>query len=449
MLVFVIPSLYSFLSSFKQVHRRQAFMTSDTPDLSPAQPTPAVASEKPVEQPKPAPASTPAAPPAAPRQPKVKPLAKPAHMKRRHWGLLASFMLLVLAPVAGVGLYLFAIAKDQYSSTVGFTVRQEESGGATEFLGGLASFAGGAIGSDRDVLYEFIQSQEIVQRVQEQLDMRQHYSAHWAEDPVFSIWPDASIEDLVWYWQRIVRISFDQSTGLIEVQALAFDAQTAQALAQIIIDESQNMINALNEAARGDAMRYAQTDLEAAVARLKTAREALTRFRTRTQIVDPEADIQGRMGVVNNLQQQLAQALIDLDLLQENSNASDPRVVQAQRRIDVIRDRIAKERDNFAAGADASNPEGEDYPNLIAEFESLTVDREFAEETYRASLAALDVARANASRQSRYLAAYIQPTLAETSEFPQRGMLLGLTILLALLSWAILALIFYSIRDRR
>ena len=424
-------------------------MTSDTPDLSPAQPTPAVASEKPVEQPKPAPASTPAAPPAAPRQPKVKPLAKPAHMKRRHWGLLASFMLLVLAPVAGVGLYLFAIAKDQYSSTVGFTVRQEESGGATEFLGGLASFAGGAIGSDRDVLYEFIQSQEIVQRVQEQLDMRQHYSAHWAEDPVFSIWPDASIEDLVWYWQRIVRISFDQSTGLIEVQALAFDAQTAQALAQIIIDESQNMINALNEAARGDAMRYAQTDLEAAVARLKTAREALTRFRTRTQIVDPEADIQGRMGVVNNLQQQLAQALIDLDLLQENSNASDPRVVQAQRRIDVIRDRIAKERDNFAAGADASNPEGEDYPNLIAEFESLTVDREFAEETYRASLAALDVARANASRQSRYLAAYIQPTLAETSEFPQRGMLLGLTILLALLSWAILALIFYSIRDRR
>ena len=77
------------------------------------------------------------------------------------------------------------------------------------------------------------------------------------------------------------------------------------------------------------------------------------------------------------------------------------------------------------------------------------MDREFAEETYRAALAALDVARANASRQSRYLAAYIQPTRAQSSEFPQRGMLLGLTFLLVLLSWAILALVYYSIRDRR
>ena len=36
-------------------------------------------------------------------------------------------------------------------------------------------------------------------------------------------------------------------------------------------------------------MRYAETDLEEAVERLKGAREALTGFRTRTRIVDPEA----------------------------------------------------------------------------------------------------------------------------------------------------------------
>lgn len=124
--------------------------------------------------------------------------------------------------------------------------------------------------------------------------------------------------------------------------------------------------------------------------RLKSAREALTRFRTRTQIVDPAADIQGRMGVVNNLQQQLAQALVDLDLLQETTNLSDPRVTRAEQRIDVIRNRINKERDNFSNGGDDSDAQGEDYPTLIAEFESLSVDREFGEVSYRAALAALD-----------------------------------------------------------
>jgi len=41
-----------------------------------------------------------------------------------------------------------------------------------------------------------------------------------------------------------------------------------------------------------------------------------------------------------NLQQQLAEALIDYDLLSENTtNPNDPRLVQALRRIEVIRDR--------------------------------------------------------------------------------------------------------------
>ncbi len=370
-------------------------------------------------------------------------------MKRRHWGLVASFVLLVVVPLMAVGFYLFAISKDQYSSTVAFTVRQEEGGGASELLGGLASFAGTSVGSDSDVLYEFIQSQQMARRVQAQLDLKTHYTQYWEEDPVFSIWPDASIEELVWFWQRVVRISYDQSTELIEVQVLAFDPEMAQRIAQAIVRESQKVINSLNEAARADAMRYAEADLEEAVARLKVAREAMTRFRTRTQIVDPEADIQGRMGVVNNLQQQLAEALIELDLLQESTSPSDPRVTQARRRIEVIRDRIHKERENFASGRDSLNSQGEDYPTLIAEYENLVVDREFAEQTYTAALAALDVARANAQRQSRYLASYIEPTLAETSQFPQRWMILGLTFLLTLLSWSILVLVYYSIRDRR
>jgi capsular polysaccharide transport system permease protein len=348
-----------------------------------------------------------------------------------------------------VGFYLFVIAEDQYSSTVGFTVRQEEAGGASELLGGLASFAGGSTGSDRDILYEFIQSQGIVEQVDAKLDLTSYYAQNWEVDPVFSIWPDATIEDLVWFWQRVVRISYDQSTGLIEVQVLAFDPEMAQNIAKAIVSESQAMINALNTASRDDAMRYAQADLASAVERLKSAREALTRFRTRTQIVDPEADIQGRMGVVNNLQQQLAQALIDLDLLQETTNSTDPRVTRAEQRISVIRNRIDKERANFANSDEGPDAEGGDYPALIAEFESLSVDREFGEVSYRAALAALDLARANASRQSRYLAAYIQPTRAQSANFPQRGMLLGLTIILCLLSWAILALIYYSIRDRR
>ncbi|MDE4193160.1 sugar transporter [Phaeobacter gallaeciensis] len=376
------------------------------------------------------------------------PMARPAQMRRRHWGLVASFVLMVLAPLAAAVFYLWAVAEDQYISTAGFTVRSQESGGATDILGGLANFAGNSTASDSDILYEFIQSQEMVESVDKTVPLRPHYSQHWPDDWVFSLWPDATLEQMIWYWQRIVGISYDSGSGLIEVQAVAFDPETARDITRAIVTESQTRINELNEQAREDAMRYAREDLDEALEQLKGAREALTSFRTRTRIVDPEADIQGRMGVMNNLQQQLAEALIEYDLLRGTVGENDPRLKKAQQHIDVIRERINIERQTFTSTNTDTGAVGEDYPSLISEFERLTVDLEYAEETYRAALTALEVARDEATRQSRYLATYIKPTQAQESEYPDRPMLAGLAGLFLLLTWSILALIYYSIRDR-
>jgi capsular polysaccharide transport system permease protein len=378
----------------------------------------------------------------------VHPIARPARMKTRHWGLVFSFFLLVLAPLCGIVFYLWTYANDQYISTTGFTVRSQETSSANDLLGGLAQFAGGTVASDSDILYEFIQSQEMVEAVNREVDLRAHYTSVWPDDWVFGLWPDSTMEDLVWYWHRIVGISYDSGTGLMEVTALAFDPDVAQSITRAILRESQDRINELNVQAREDALRYALADLQEAQADLKAAREALTSFRTRTRIVDPEADIQGRMGVMNNLQQQLAEALIEYDLLRTTSNPTDPRLTKAQQRIDVIRERIQIERQTFASNNTDTGAVGEDYPTLIAEFERLSVDREYAELTYTSALTALSSARDDAARQSRYLATYISPTRAEEAEYPQRFVLSALAGLFLLLSWAILSLIYYSIRDR-
>ena len=378
----------------------------------------------------------------------VRPMARPAKLRRRHLGLIAGFLVMVVAPLVAIALYFYLRAEPQYASLTGFTVRQEESGSASAMLGGFAQFA--AVSSntgDTDILHEFIQSQELVARLSERLELAAHFSAAWQNDPVFALSPDPTIEDLLRYWQRMVRVSYDQGTGLVELQVLAFDPAMAQRIAQEIVAQSQTLINELNAAARADLMRFAEADLQDARIRLRLAREALTEFRIRTQIVDPDSDIQGRMGVLNNLQQQLAQALIDYDVLAENTNQTDARVVQANRRIEVIRARIAEERQTFTLqGATFS---GQDYPTLMAEYENLTVEREFAERDYGLALAALELARDNAARETRYLAVYIRPTLAESAQYPRAAMILGLAFVFLGLTWSILTLIIYSIRDRR
>ncbi|QBF34253.1 sugar transporter [Thalassococcus sp. S3] len=372
-------------------------------------------------------------------------VAGPARTRGRHWGIILSFLLLVFAPATATGVYLYGWAADQYASKMGFSVRREDAGSAMELFGGITDLSGSS-STDTDILYEYIQSQELVRAIDTRLDLRTIYSKP-ENDPVFSFDPEEAIEDLVDYWGRMVRIFYDASTGLIELRVHAFTPQDSQDIAQAIFDESSAMINQISAIAREDTIRYAREELDVAVERLKQARERITEFRSRTQIVDPSADVQGQVGLLNTLQQQLAEALIELDLISETARSGDPRIGQAERRIDVIQKRISEERQKFGVGGEG--PGGEDYATLVAEFERLTVDREFAEQAYTAALSAYDAALAEARRKSRYLAAYVRPTLAETAEYPEREILLGLTTAFLLMAWAILILIYYSIRDRR
>ena len=377
----------------------------------------------------------------------IRPMAGKARMRWRHWGLFVAFLLMVAAPISGIAYYLYGVAADQYASTSGFSVRKEDISSPAEIVGGLSQFMGGSGDAEADMLYEFIQSQDLVTKLDERLGLRDHYTAPYAEDPVFGLKPAGTVEDLVHYWHRIVKVSYDQGTGLISLHVRAFSPEMAQQLSQEIIVESQVLVNELNSTARNDMLKYAEQDLADAVDRLKEARESLVRFRTRTQIVDPESDLQGRMGVLASLQQQLAQALIDYDLVAQDSGVDDPRVTTAARRIEVIRERIREERQTFSEEEPGQGSES--YPTLLAEYEGLVVDREYSEGAYSAALAALDVARANAARQSRYLATYLKPTIPERAEYPQRAMILGLSSLFLVLFWAIASMMFYALRDRK
>jgi capsular polysaccharide transport system permease protein len=403
--------------------------------------------------PKPAPkvAAAPAPKPIPKPKPKESPvviraLASKAKRKQRHWGLIAAFAIIVLLPVFTTWWYLNERAVDQFASTIGFTVRSEDVSSATDLLGGLGQSFGGGGGSDSDILYEFIRSQALVAQIDRELDLRDYYSRHVDVDPVFGFNPEGTIEDLTAYWQRMVRISYDAGSGLMELRVLAFDPIEARAIANAIFDKSTKMINDLSAIAREDGTRYAREDLELAVERLKIARESLTAFRISSEIVDPTADVAGQMGLLNLLQAQQVEALIEFDLLNNSTREGDPRLEQARRRIDVIEDRIREERQKFGVGANTGDTS---YAETIAEFERLAVDREFAEQAYAATLAAFDGARAEANRQSRYLAAYIKPTLAERSEFPNRPLLIAIVGLFSFLGWAIMSLVYYALRDRR
>ena len=79
----------------------------------------------------------------------------PIRQSLRHKIMMANFALCVVLRSLIAAEYLWAIAHDQYVSTVGFTDRREEGGSAVALLDGFAQ-SSGQVSSDTEFLCKFL-----------------------------------------------------------------------------------------------------------------------------------------------------------------------------------------------------------------------------------------------------------------------------------------------------
>jgi capsule polysaccharide export protein KpsE/RkpR len=154
----------------------------------------------------------------------------------------------------------------------------------------------------------------------------------------------------------MVDVAFESAAGIVHVRANAFTPEDAQAISAAILAESSEMVNRLSEQAREDAVRFAREELAEAEGALRDMRQRLSDFRLANRIVDPSADVAGQMGLLNALQGELAQALVERDMLLSFVGEDDQRVIQAGRRVDAITGRIEAERASLGVAGSGRRP---------------------------------------------------------------------------------------------
>jgi capsular polysaccharide transport system permease protein len=123
--------------------------------------------------------------------------------------------------------------------------------------------------------------------------------------------------------------------------------------------------------------------------------------------------------------------------------ANAPGVVSLENRIAALQRQIATERAKLAgdpAQADVMS-------GLVADYERLMVEREFAEKAYISALGSLEAARAEGLRKQRYLAAFVQPHLPEDAVRPRRLIAILTVFFGSLIAWAIGALGVAAVKD--
>ena len=354
------------------------------------------------------------------------------------------FWLFFVIPLTVGSVYYAKFASKQYESRAHFTI--EENGKANvDPLGALTGLAG-PVSSTRDALIikDFIESREVIERTRDDFDFKGLY-ARKDKDWLSRLEEDASIEDILEYWQKKVTVEFDQSSGIVILSVWAYEREQAVMITNAILKESELLVNNISKKAREDSLVFARQELSMAENNLKQARIKVRVFRDTEKILSPEKDAESKLKLVEHLEAERASAETNLRSLRLSYPEVSAKVHEAKNRVTSIKQQLKMERDRSARST--SSKDAKTMSAIILKHEELLAEQGFAEKSYEAALLNIEAARIDATKQQRYLSVTVHPILPEDPAKPKAPDDYIVLFLACLLLWGIMSLIVASIRD--
>nr|WP_320011014.1 hypothetical protein [uncultured Desulfobulbus sp.] len=349
------------------------------------------------------------------------------------------WLLCVALPMLFVLIYFGFWASDMYISETRFSLRSQEGGGSTELLSFLGQSTGGT-GTDAHVIEEYIESSELLALLDQQLSLKDHYQNPKAD--FFSrLQQKPSQEEFTLYFQRQVSIHFDQTSGILKLQVRAFTPQVAQNICQAILTKSEDLVNRLRERAIEDSLSLSRSEIKRAEIRLANIRNKLHQFRQNHNLLDPTAEAGKVEGLVAELEGAAVKIRAELAETKSYMRNDSPKIIGLKAKLQALEEQIVKEKLRLSGQGKGT------VNSLAAEYEQLTIEHEFAQKELVVAMQVMEAARVRTESKSRYLVAFIQPTLPDEPLWPRRGYAIGVSFAGILLIFGMGSLMVAAIKE--
>ena len=236
-------------------------------------------------------------------------------------------------------------------------------------------------------------------------------------------------------------VGYDSTTGISTLRVEAFSAKDAQRINALLLDGGEALVNRLNRRSATDAVQEAEVTLREARERLNAAQTALTSFRTRERFIDPQSTAREGANLIGELAVQLATLRAERNQLAATAPQS-PQLQALDSRIGAYQAQIAAEQGKLAGAADSLAPK-------ISTYDSLMLEREFADNLVASATAALNTAQLEARRKQLYLDQIVTPDLPDKPQEPKRWLTLLAVLSSLLVAYGIGWMLWAGVRESR
>jgi capsular polysaccharide transport system permease protein len=366
------------------------------------------------------------------------PLPNKARRRRLGGWLTLSAVLIIGIPSLLAAIYYGFRASDQYVTSFQFSVRGPSATAAPRSANSSLGLVT-AMSPDAFVVTDYVNSLQAVTDVERSIDIRAMFTRPTI-DYLSRLAPDSVPEELKTYWNHMVSAHFDLVSGNVSVSVRAFTPQESLTLARALIAACADMFRRVNADGQREFVEAADENLGRAERQLAAAHRSLVEFREQSGLVDPDRTAQAGSAILDDLRKQLA-ALQTQYLAIRAATPVAPALATLRIQITSLEDQIQAERSKVESPLKAVTPE------VLARYQSLDLERQFAEKQYTDALSQRGQAYLMAQSQQSFLALFVEPALPHKPLYPERFKAIVTVLLSAAAVWFASMLMTYAVRD--
>ena len=309
-------------------------------------------------------------------------------------------------------------SSDRYVSEGIVIVQNTEQISAPSFdLATMLGSIGKTNSSDQLLLREHLLSVDMLNKLDAALDLRSHYSdSRW--DFASRLWfKDAAIEWFHRHYLSRVSVEYDDYAGVLRISAQAYDAGTAKAIADMLVNEGERFMNEMSHALARTQVEFLEKQVAMAHAQVLQASKALLDFQNQKGLVSPKATVESIHTIIGKLEGQRTELQTQLaSLLGVELSAVELQGEPMNQKQSLA----AVERQIMQEQAKLASTSGRPLNSLMEEEQLLQLDLNFKQDLYKTSLVALEKGRMDAARALKQVSVLQAPVLAEYAWQPRR-----------------------------
>jgi capsular polysaccharide transport system permease protein len=355
------------------------------------------------------------------------------------------FLLSVVIPTALAIFYYGFYATDIFISESRFVLRTPQNQSQSGVFGALLQGTGFSRSQDDAYsVHDYIKSRDALSKLDKSLKLKNTYSKNTVDiiNRFAGIDGDYSFEAFHKYYQKYVEIEYDTSSSITVLKTSAFNAKDAYLMNVELLDMSEKLVNQLNDRGRRDLVSYAKKEVDEAERKAKAATLAVSKFRSKETVVDPEKQSSQQLLAVGKLQEDLVTTNNQLAQLKSLA-PENPQIPVLKVRIEYLQKAIESETAKVTGSGKSS------LTNKVANYERLSLEREFADKNLAYALTALTTAKNEALRQQLYLERLVQPSLPDIAVEPRRLRSLLAVFVLGMMAWGMLTMLVAGIKEHK